>query len=376
MSPAQAPRNRKLSASPNPPHELASDKEMIATPPSVTAVAVVEKPTTETHQPGDDDADPGTGMPATSPRPKTPRPGNASRSRSLRPQKPSKLAENAVHVADYLYRYYDPITGRWPSRDPIGESGGVNLYGFVRNDGMNQWDILGLQDYYDNEQGGNIPRMYEPSLESIAQAKKYADAIKSALKGTCIEKATNIHEVIDKLFDMVKNRKVKLQEGIDNRYKSFWRTLTTDGTNDSTLHELVHAYVDVNTNLDDDYLYNAADDRVNEGMAYEIEGVFHYLSYLANLERRVNSKIGVSCDNFRESLQKNLNPSSMLNREGILNDGATSKFLTNEDDYKNLVKHLGLKIDCKKLVECMSGLKKDCCENEFDAEKICPEWMK
>ena len=33
----------------------------------------------------------------------------------------------------YGYRYYDPVTGRWPSRDPIGEKGGVNLYGFVGN---------------------------------------------------------------------------------------------------------------------------------------------------------------------------------------------------------------------------------------------------
>jgi hypothetical protein len=45
----------------------------------------------------------------------------------------------------YGYRYYDPVTGRWPSRDPIGENGGVNLYGFVGNDGVNRWDILGLQ---------------------------------------------------------------------------------------------------------------------------------------------------------------------------------------------------------------------------------------
>ncbi len=43
----------------------------------------------------------------------------------------------------YGYRYYDPETGRWPSRDPIGESGGVNLYAFVGNDGVNQVDVLG-----------------------------------------------------------------------------------------------------------------------------------------------------------------------------------------------------------------------------------------
>ena len=84
---------------------------------------------------------------ATSPSPRTPRPGNPSRSRALRPQKPSKLAENAVHVADYLYRYYDPLTGRWPSRDPIEEEGGLNLYGMVGNELTNMIDKLGQQSY-------------------------------------------------------------------------------------------------------------------------------------------------------------------------------------------------------------------------------------
>ena len=44
----------------------------------------------------------------------------------------------------YGYRWYDPLTGRWPSRDPITERGGVNLYGFVGNDGVKWFDILGL----------------------------------------------------------------------------------------------------------------------------------------------------------------------------------------------------------------------------------------
>jgi hypothetical protein len=34
----------------------------------------------------------------------------------------------------------------WPNRDPIAEQGGLNLYGFVGNDGVNWWDILGLVD--------------------------------------------------------------------------------------------------------------------------------------------------------------------------------------------------------------------------------------
>lgn len=44
----------------------------------------------------------------------------------------------------YGYRYYDPLTERWPSRDPIEERGGVNLYGFVGNDGVNKLDSLGM----------------------------------------------------------------------------------------------------------------------------------------------------------------------------------------------------------------------------------------
>ena len=47
----------------------------------------------------------------------------------------------------YGYRYYDPVTGRWPSRDPIKEEGGVNLYAFVTNNGVNGTDLLGLEGY-------------------------------------------------------------------------------------------------------------------------------------------------------------------------------------------------------------------------------------
>ena len=40
--------------------------------------------------------------------------------------------------------HYDPNIGRWINRDPIFENGGVTLYGFVGNDGVNQADYLGF----------------------------------------------------------------------------------------------------------------------------------------------------------------------------------------------------------------------------------------
>lgn len=45
----------------------------------------------------------------------------------------------------YGFRFYDPVQGRWPSRDPLAETGGLNLFGFVGNDGVNKIDKLGLQ---------------------------------------------------------------------------------------------------------------------------------------------------------------------------------------------------------------------------------------
>ena len=37
----------------------------------------------------------------------------------------------------YLYRYYDPNLKRWLNRDPVGERGGYNLYGFIDNNPVN-----------------------------------------------------------------------------------------------------------------------------------------------------------------------------------------------------------------------------------------------
>lgn len=43
-----------------------------------------------------------------------------------------------------LYRAYDPVLGRWLSRDTIGENGGINLYGYISNRPINGIDPLGL----------------------------------------------------------------------------------------------------------------------------------------------------------------------------------------------------------------------------------------
>jgi RHS repeat-associated protein len=42
------------------------------------------------------------------------------------------------------HRYYDPMTGRYITPDPIGLEGGVNLFAYVQNNPVNKRDTFGL----------------------------------------------------------------------------------------------------------------------------------------------------------------------------------------------------------------------------------------
>src|SRR5207247_3873044 len=47
-------------------------------------------------------------------------------------------------IVGYPFRFYDPARQGWTSPDPIGEAGGINLYGFVQNNPPNLIDPYGL----------------------------------------------------------------------------------------------------------------------------------------------------------------------------------------------------------------------------------------
>jgi hypothetical protein len=64
-----------------------------------------------------------------------------------------------MQVAWYGYRFYEPVTGRWPSRDPIEEEGGVNLYGFVFNRSVDLFDPDGKAPM-----SGGFPATFPPFI--------------------------------------------------------------------------------------------------------------------------------------------------------------------------------------------------------------------
>ncbi len=58
------------------------------------------------------------------------------------------LHDRDTDLVRFGYRDYDPDTGRWTAKDPIGFSGGdTDLYGYVLNDPINLVDALGLLNW-------------------------------------------------------------------------------------------------------------------------------------------------------------------------------------------------------------------------------------
>ena len=56
----------------------------------------------------------------------------------------SEYTDNETSLIYYNYRYYSPCLGRWLSKDPFEESGGINLYSFTDNNPLTFTDFLGL----------------------------------------------------------------------------------------------------------------------------------------------------------------------------------------------------------------------------------------
>ena len=63
----------------------------------------------------------------------------------------TKYFDSETGLYYYGYRFYHPGLMRWLNRDPIEEDGGVNLYGFVKNNTICHVDIIGLYTMADAE---------------------------------------------------------------------------------------------------------------------------------------------------------------------------------------------------------------------------------
>lgn len=95
----------------------------------------------------------------------------------------------------YGFRWYDSQNGRWLNKDPLGERGGINLYGFAGNNGINRFDYLGLawsrwdalKHYYNN--GGDVDWNTIGHASTLKKdAKPAQDKIENEVKDKVLNK--------------------------------------------------------------------------------------------------------------------------------------------------------------------------------------------
>jgi hypothetical protein len=91
-----------------------------------------------------------------------------SKMAALRPQPPNCRPTREKHPGT---RNYGAVhVSYWPSRDPIGERGGINLYGMVGNNAVSRWDYLGLVKI------GTGKPYDEVAVEALAEALRLSEA--------------------------------------------------------------------------------------------------------------------------------------------------------------------------------------------------------
>ena len=89
----------------------------------------------------------------------------------------TKWQHGSSGLIDYGFRFYNPAWGRWINRDPIAESGGVNIYAMVSNNPSNLKDEYGMASsacgLSDDPEAGLF---YRPTVNTLME---YADRMEN-----------------------------------------------------------------------------------------------------------------------------------------------------------------------------------------------------
>ena len=88
----------------------------------------------------------------------------------------SEHYDSELDLVYYNFRHYSPSLGRFLSRDPIAEQGGLNLYAFVQNNPIQKWDKLGRAiPQLGAGPDADIPPSTRSCAERIAAFKKWVE---------------------------------------------------------------------------------------------------------------------------------------------------------------------------------------------------------
>jgi len=150
------------------------------------------------------------------------------------------FSHQASGLALAPYRAYDAGIGRWLSRDPIGEQGGVNLYSYVRNNPVNYIDpdgnnpvaiglaltaTLAAYGYYNYH---NTMHDYANEVNNARETQNIQDqALSAIMNGTKIPDNFDENAINDAMQRVAKSGAKAAMAGADTPGTSASGSLTT-----------------------------------------------------------------------------------------------------------------------------------------------------
>jgi RHS repeat-associated protein len=124
----------------------------------------------------------------------------------------TKRYNEKIGLSYYGYRLYSPIVSRWMNKDPLGEEGGINLYGFVKGNPVIWTDSMGLMTCADKCFFEQLKKKFRNKLEEWIkdkikkaledQLEKYLRESKCMSEDT-LDRIKNIKDAIEKIKDEI-----------------------------------------------------------------------------------------------------------------------------------------------------------------------------
>jgi len=137
----------------------------------------------------------------------------------------SEVSDSILGLQYYNYRHLNTMDGRWVNRDPMEESGGVNVYGMVCNRLLDAVDALGLwRIEHTSEQAVAIakPEMKREDLYYLSHQTglSYREILGWARKSITGEKFNSIEEAQSACVIYLPNRVIEVLP--DEERRSNW----------------------------------------------------------------------------------------------------------------------------------------------------------
>ncbi len=88
----------------------------------------------------------------------------------------TKWQDDETGLVNFGLRYYSPSLGRFINRDPIAEKGGLNLYGFCGNDGVNGVDRLGNRNFFSSLWDNTIGAIGKGIGHAVSSLQRWSNA--------------------------------------------------------------------------------------------------------------------------------------------------------------------------------------------------------